>query len=308
MEPLDSSSAWSGRAGSDRGLDRAAERREDIDYLEARLSAAETLLLPVWKGQPFARGDDLVLIRNAQAGALLEQSSELVFLGMFEGEACFAIDITPLPDPLAPAALSGSEPLELRALVNRLSSRDAELALYARALLIWHRRQQFCGICGHATRPRQGGHARVCTNPEDGTLHFPRTDPCVLILVRAGDECLLARSPTWPVGMFSALAGFVEAGESLEQAALREVREVTGLEIGELQYFGSQPWPFPASLMIGFVARASSREFHVDGKELESARWVSRGQLLAPDSPEFFVPRVGTLSGQIIAAFAAGRL
>ncbi|HEX4354204.1 MAG TPA: NUDIX-like domain-containing protein, partial [Polyangiales bacterium] len=224
MEPLDSSAALSGHAA----LDRATERREDIDYLEARLSAPDTWLLPVWKGQPFARGDALLLIRNARAEGLVERSTELVFLGLFEGQACFAIDISALLDPLAHAAISGSEPLEMRALVNRFSSSDAELALYARALLVWHQRQQFCGVCGHATRPRQGGHARVCTNPDDGTLHFPRTDPCVLVLVRDGDECLLARAPTWPAGMFSALAGFVEAGENLEQAALREVREETG--------------------------------------------------------------------------------
>jgi NAD+ diphosphatase len=289
-------------------FDRAAERRSDIDFLEAQLSAPNTRLLPIWKGQPFARGDGLQLVSTAQGQELLERSSELVWLGMYDGEACFTIDISGLEEPLAHAALSGSEAFELRGLVNRLASAETELALYARALLNWHQRQQFCGVCGHATRPRQGGHMRLCSREQCATQHFPRTDPCVLILVQDADRCLLGRSPGWPAGMFSALAGFVEPGESLEEAAAREVLEESGIEIEQLRYVGSQPWPFPASLMVGFTARARTLAIHIDGKELEAARWVSRAELLAPTEPGFFVPRQASLSGQLIAAFAADRL
>jgi NAD+ diphosphatase len=289
-------------------LDRAAERRSDIDFLEGRLSAHTTRLLPIWKGQPFARGEALELVSVARGQELLDNSAELVWLGMFEGEACFGVDISALDNPLAHAALSGSEPCELRALVNRLSPTETEIALYARALLTWHQRQQFCGVCGHATRPREGGHVRACTRDECATQHFPRTDPCVLILVQDADRCLLGRSPGWPAGMYSALAGFVEPGESLEQAAAREVLEEAGIEIEQLRYFGSQPWPYPASLMVGFSARARTQAIQIDGKELEAARWVTRAELLAPSEPGFFVPRQGSLSGQLIAAFAADRL
>jgi NAD+ diphosphatase len=299
-------------------LNRAAERRSDIDFLESCLATPSTMLLPIWKGQPFTRVHagsaeraadalSLTLVLAAHGQSLIDQSSELVWLGFFGGDACFALDVSAIESPLAHAALSGSEPVEMRPLVNRLSPNQTELALYARALLTWHQRQQFCGVCGFVTRPRDGGHVRVCTNPGCATQHFPRTDPCVLILVQDGDRCLLGRSPSWPAGMHSALAGFVEPGESLEQAAAREVLEEVGIEIDELRYVGSQPWPFPASLMIGFMARARTREIHVDGKEIEAARWVSRSELLAPSEQGFFVPGRVSLSGQLIAAFASGQ-
>jgi NAD+ diphosphatase len=309
MTSQDSTSTGASQASAQASrLDRAAERRDDIDFLETQLAAPNTLLLPLWKGQPFARGEALQLVSATQGQTLIERSSELVWLGIYDGAACFTLDISGLEEPLALAALSGSEAFELRALVNRLSGAETELALYARALLNWHQRQQFCGVCGHATRPRQGGHMRLCARTECATQHFPRTDPCVLILVQDGDRCLLGRSPGWPAGMFSALAGFVEPGESLEQAAAREVLEESGIEIEQLRYAGSQAWPFPASLMIGFTAQARTRTIQIDAKELEAARWVSRAELLAPTEPGFFVPRQASLSGQLIAAFAAGRL
>jgi NAD+ diphosphatase len=184
-----------------------------------------------------------------------------------------------------------------------------QLAFYARAMLSWHERHQFCASCGHATRARQGGHLRVCSQSTCAAQHFPRTDPCVLVLVRDGERCLLGRSRGWPAGMYSALAGFVEPGETLEQGAAREVLEEAGIEIENLQYFGSEPWPFPASLMIGFVADARGSEIRVDSTELEAARWVSRAELNRGPGTEFFVPRPEvSLSGRLIAAFAARRV
>jgi NAD+ diphosphatase len=149
---------------------------------------------------------------------------------------------------------------------------------------------------------------RRCARAECGAEHYPRTDPCVLVLVHDGERCLLGRSPGWPAGMHSALAGFVEPGESLEQAAAREVAEEVGIDVSELRYAGSQAWPFPASLMAGFVARARTREIRVDGVELEAARWVSRAELAAPATAQFFVPGRFALAGRLIAAFADGTL
>jgi NAD+ diphosphatase len=293
----------------DSHLDRAAERRTDLDFLEAQLSNPDTRLLPVWRGQPFVAANELRLLRLAEAPEFIEQSREIIWLGLWNGQGCFALDLSALPEPLTHASLSGSEPSELRALLGRLPAGTTELALYARAMLSWHERHQFCASCGHATRPRNGGHLRVCARAQCAAQHFPRTDPCVLVLVHDGERCLLGRSRGWPSGMYSALAGFVEPGETLEQAAAREVLEESGVAIGDVRYFGSQPWPFPASLMVGFVANAVGGDLKVDGIELETARWVSRAELNAGASPEFFVPKPEiSLSGQLIAAFAAGRV
>ena len=290
-------------------LDRAAERRADLDFLESRLANPNTRLLPLWRGQPFVRADALHLTHVRDAADLVERATEIVWLGFYEGEACFALDISELEAPWAHAAMRGSEPNELRALLTRLSRESRALAIYARALLTWHERHPFCARCGSETRPRQGGHVRACVRAECKAEHFPRTDPCVLVLVRDGERCLLGRSHAWPAGMMSALAGFVEPGESLEQAAVREVREEVGIEIDGLRYFGSEPWPFPSSLMIGFVADRRSGEIQVDGVEIESARWVSRSELSAAPTAEFFVPSAEvSLSGRLIAAFAANQL
>jgi NAD+ diphosphatase len=294
---------------ADRGreLDRAAHLRKDLDFLERTLEAEGTLLVPVWRELHVVRGERLVLPNARAAARLLDAGGELVWLGMLAGKACFAIDIDALPDPLVEPSLGpGAELIDLRLSAARLPAEDTELAFYARALLLWHARHRFCGRCGAPTRPRDGGHLRLCTRGECGLEHFPRTDPCVLVLVTDGEHCLLGRQREWPAGMYSALAGFVEPSETIEQAAAREVLEEAGVRISALRYAGSQPWPFPASLMLGFMARAESRKLTLDGAELEDARWVPRGQLLCAPRPDFFVPGTHTLSGQLIAAFARG--
>jgi NAD+ diphosphatase len=217
--------------------------------------------------------------------------------------------VTALAEPLAHAAFASDEArcelVDLRTALARLDSAHTELAFYARALLVWHSRAQYCGSCGHATKPRDGGHMRLCSRGGCDTQHFPRTDPCVLVMVTDEDKVLLGRQKTFPRGMYSTLAGFVEAGETLEQAVAREVLEETGvvIEPESLRYAGSQPWPFPASLMIGFRARAARTEI-VRGEELEEARWVSRGEL-EEQHEGFWIPPPLTLSGQLLAEFLA---
>jgi len=223
--------------------------------------------------------------------------------------SCFALDISSLRTPESEAALSGSRSLgDARIVLSQLSPNLLEMCLYGRALVLWHARHRFCSVCGHESRPRQGGHTRVCARESCKAEHFPRTDPCVLVLVCDGDRCLLARSKGWPEGMYSALAGFVEPGESLEQAVAREVMEEVSVQVGALRYAGSQPWPFPASLMVGYVAQARSRELRVDPHELEAARWVTRAELQDPRAHGFFVPEPIAIAGKLIAAFAAGTL
>jgi NAD+ diphosphatase len=289
-------------------FDRAAELRNDLAFLEAQLDAPTTLFLPLWQGQIFARDGELVLLTRAQLGNNLDDAGEIVWLGRYGGTACFALDLGEGLPPDRLAALSGAAPSELRAVLPQLSDGLAELALSARALVLWHTRHRFCSVCGHPSRPRQGGHQRVCSRQECHAEHFPRTDPCVLVLVRDGDRCLLGRSRGWPAGMYSALAGFVEPGESLEAAVAREVMEEVGVEVGELRYAGSQPWPFPASLMVGFVAQARTHDIRIDEHELEAARWVTREQLQHAQEHGFFVPPRYAIAGRLIAAFSDGTL
>ncbi len=287
-------------------FDRAAHLRKDLDFLEARLSDPSTLLLPVWREQHLIEAGALVLPEAQSAAELLDAGGELVWLGLLGERSCFVVDISRLTSPLAHPALQRAELVDLRGVVMRLTASDVELACCARALMIWHARAQFCGVCGHATRPRDGGHVRACTNAECKAEHFPRTDPCVLALVTHDDRVLLGRQPGWPRGMYSALAGFVEAGETLEQAVAREVAEEAGVEVdpASLRYAGSQSWPMPASLMIGFHARARHDALR-SSDELEDARWVSRAEL-AERRDDFWVPPPATLAGQLIAAFLAG--
>jgi NAD+ diphosphatase len=290
--------------------DRAAQLRKDLDFLESRLSNPSTILVPVWREQHFLLGDSQLLTPTLrEGGELLERGGELVFLGLQDEAACFAVDMSRVESPLTLApfnSLGASINIaDMRAVLLRLAVEEAELAFHARALLNWHARAQFCGVCGEATKPRDGGHMRVCPRSSCRAEHFPRTDPCVLALVTHDDHVLLGRQPGWPRGMYSALAGFVEPGETLEEAVMREVAEETGvaLHVDSLRYAGSQPWPFPASLMLGFHARARSADMQ-RGEELEDARWVSRAELDVQHE-NFFVPPPRTLAGQLIAQFIA---
>ncbi|MET0389904.1 MAG: NAD(+) diphosphatase [Polyangiales bacterium] len=303
-----------GRAADKSGFDRAADKREDLGFLESQLDDPASLIVPLWRGQVFVpsgtsggSAQALVLERRV-AGSLVDECAELIWLGLLQGVSVFAIDVSPLAEPTRHAALSGSEPRELRTLLPVLDPTQLEVFMYARALLLWHDRHRFCSVCGQSSKPRKGGHLRVCSSQACRSEHFPRTDPCVLVLVTDGDRCLLGRSKGWPEGMYSALAGFVEPGESLEQAVAREVLEEVSVEVGAMRYTGSQPWPFPASLMVGFVAEARTREIQVDMHELEAARWVTRDELKAPAAHGFFVPPRFAIAGQLIAEFAAGTL
>lgn len=292
-------------------LVRTAERRTDLDFLEGHLKRDTTLLVPLWREQAIVQGDGLALPTVAAAKDLLDAASEVVFLGLLDGDAAFGVDISTSGSPLDhPAFTRARLATDSRQLLAQLTDTEAELALYARALLLWHSRHRFCSVCGRPTRPKDAGHSRACQAPECRAQHFPRTDPCVLILVHDGEQCLLGRQPSWPKGMYSALAGFVEPCEDLESAAAREVLEESGIVIGPPRYFTSQPWPFPASLMVGFEAEPKTRDIHCNDAELEEARWFSRAELAAAakaprEEGGLFVPPPFSLAGKLIARFVA---
>jgi len=231
---------------------------------------------------------------NEIIGAI--DASRLVLLGWFRGERCVLVDLPP-DLSLSPA---GAVFEELRPLLPMQSAEEAQLLAYARALQIWRARQRHCGVCGAPTAPRNAGHVLICTNPVCQSEFFPRIDPAIIVLVTDGSKALLGRQASWPPGRYSALAGFVEPGESLEEAVAREVEEETGVRIGAPHYFASQPWPFPASLMLGFHAQATEGTVRLDG-ELQDARWFELRELQS--APKILLPPPHTIARRLIEAW-----
>jgi NAD+ diphosphatase len=229
------------------------------------------------------RGDGRVLVDAAGQLALAEPSALGVaadaacFLGLRDGAARFSV-VLPDEAAAAEAARRGGHFADLRGAAASLPAIDAGLAAYARALAHWRSRKRWCGVCGAPTRLADGGHRAQCTDAACGATYFPRTDPAIIVIVACGDHCLLGRQASWPKGRYSTLAGFVEPGETLEQAVAREVAEESGVRISACRYVGSQPWPFPASLMVGFEARARLQDPQI-GAELEDARWFAAADL-----------------------------
>ena len=195
-----------------------------------------------------------------------------------------------------------------RVLEPELMDNEAQVMAFARAMLFWHSRHRFCGLCGSPTRSEEAGHMRRCTDPACQAMHFPRTDPAVIMLVTDGDRALLGRNKNFVPGMYSTLAGFVEPGESLEDAVAREVLEETAIAVSAVHYHSSQPWPFPANIMLGFYAEAASSEITVDYGELEDARWFERDWLLSHvDDDGFRMPRRDSIARRLIGDWLDGR-
>ena len=243
-------------------LDRAGDRRGDERWVaEQRASPAARAVVAGREGVHVTDGEErrLALVPLEQAG-----DGEPLLLGLDDAGPIFA----------AEGDASRLSLLGLREAAAALPQADGGLAAYAAALLGWHRRHRFCANCGAPTEIREAGHVRCC--PSCGAEHHPRTDPVVIMLVLRGDEVLLGRQASWPADRYSALAGFVEPGESLEEAVAREVLEESGVRIGPPRYVSSQPWPFPASLMLGFVSPWESGEPRIGDEELEDVRWFSR--------------------------------
>ena len=257
-------------------LEREAHRRGDSEWLRQQLSNAAQFIF-LWNGcNLFGVGQE----KRPLVLELPEPEKVLnpIFLGILrQSGALFAADLSARrseEDALACLNLNTdlARFIPLRQFDGSLSSEERSLLFYSRSLTYWHEQQKFCHRCGHPTLPEEAGHVMGCTNPNCATKHFPRTDPATIMLVYSGDLCLLGRQASWPQGMYSTLAGFVEPGEKLEEAVLREVKEESGIEVKNIRYFGSQPWPFPQSLMLGFFAEAETKEI-TRGAELEDVRW-----------------------------------
>ncbi len=258
-------------------VDRSGHRRKDPEWLLAAADSPESRFVPVWGDKCLATGEPLrtVLLNRAEVADYL-QLQEAIFLGMYEGQPAFAVAIdgalaAPFPD--------AGEFHDLRYLGTVLPVDEANLAAHARALVLWHGLQKHCGVCGSLSKAESGGNTRICTADDCGAQIFPRVDPAIIVLVSNGEQCLLGRQPAWPEGRYSTIAGFVEPGESLEDAVRREVAEETNIEVGAVSYHSSQPWPFPSSLMLGFTAQANSSDIVLNDGELEDAQWFTRKEL-----------------------------
>ena len=258
-------------------VDRSGERRKDSDWLAEASASAEARFVPVWGRRCLVGGEPphALLLDRAQANAFVDED-KLIFLGLFRNQPAFAIAI----DGEQEQPFTEFGQFEgLRFLGTKLPLDEANLAAHARALVLWHASQLYCGICGSESAPSAGGNSRRCLNEDCGHEIFPRTDPAVIVLVTDGDCCLLGRQPGWPEGRYSTIAGFVEPGESLEDAVRREVYEEANVRVRAVHYHSSQPWPFPSSLMLGFIADAATTEIKLNDGELEDARWFSREEL-----------------------------
>jgi NAD+ diphosphatase len=259
-------------------LDRAVARRTDEAWLAEQLDSAAARALPVADEGPYVDCEASecrpALVPLTEIGPV----REAILLGVDAEGPLFAVYVD---GAAPPAALSGARSaMSLRDSGARVSQEDGGLLAYAAAMVNWHRSHRFCARCGHATEPAEAGHVRRC--PSCGAVHHPRTDPVVIMLVHDGGErALLGRQARWPAGRYSALAGFVEPGESLEDAVAREVAEEAGVAVADVVYRSSQPWPFPASLMLGFHARWAGGEPTVADAELEDVRWFAREELAA---------------------------
>ena len=309
-------------------LDRAHEMRGDDAALRDAVARGQADTLLMWRGKPLVRAGALdALVRLPMTHPVLAQATlQAILLGRDEGGRLLFVhdisgwdpagldadgldrflDMTEQAHPDLPADTVFAE---LRRIMTRLDARDAELAATARAMTGWHSTHRFCARCGAESAMERHGWQRLC--PSCGAVHFPRTDPVVIMLITRGNRVLMGRSHGWPEGMYSLLAGFVEPGETIEAAVRREVAEETGVEVGAVDYLASQPWPFPASLMIGCRGDALSDRITIDPVEIDDAMWLTREDVLTAFAGEhpFLAPaRKGAIAHFLLRNWLADSL
>ena len=295
------------------GLDRAAHIRGESRKVAALLDDETATVLPVWRGKILVNQGKLIRV-CASHPIISQHIGEMVFLGLEDSGAVFAkelsdwnpdlvtqggfIDETTIQHPDLP---TGHVFADLKAVMAQLNTRDAELAASAKSLFAWHRMHRFCSACGVQTTISMAGWQRDCQTC--GRNHFPRTDPVVIMLITHGNSVLMGRSPNWPQGMYSLLAGYMEPGETIEAAVRREVYEEAGIRVGDVQYLASQPWAFPSTLMVGCRGVALDEKITVDHVEIEDACWVTREEMLdvyAGIHPSISPARKGSIAHFII--------
>jgi len=291
-------------------LDRASDKRPDAEWIARQLASPDALAFPVWNGRPFVEpakdgGMQIAYVPTKIAQELSEGAEHLLFLGLWKETAVFAVDVEADADPTE-GPLAGMGRFEdLRRIALQLPSTEAAIVGTAKAMFEWRRRHRHCAVCGQKSQAVDGGWKRRCTACE--TEHFPRTDPVVIMLPWHGDRCMLGRQEAWPKGMFSALAGFLEPGESIEEACARELSEEAGLRTRKVRYHSTQPWPYPSSLMIGLIAEVEDDEGAPDQTELSEIRWITRAEakkLIKGELEGMAAPNPMAIAHQLLKAWA----
>jgi NAD+ diphosphatase len=280
-------------------LDRADALRSDAAKIEALRQHPSSQFLALQSQKPVLDVGAMKPKLLWLEGDDIPAQSEAIFLGLRGEIAHFAVAID------STVALPGKA-LDARAAAMQMEPADSAIIAQARSLVSWHERHQHCAVCGALTQMKKAGYQRFCTNMDCNAEHFPRTDPVAIMLIIDGDRCLLGRQPQFPPRFFSALAGFVEPGETLEEAVARETWEEAGIRCGRVRYVASQPWPFPSSLMIGCFAEATSFDIVIDKTELEEAQWFSREECRAgfSGSGSFMVPPPVAIAHHLLKAWA----
>lgn len=290
-------------------LSRVNNEKDQASFIEARLKDPESLLIPLWRGDPLVAEGKAAFL-SIDALKAFPKDAPVVLLGLKDRRAIFGVDASGAARERESAPFADiGEYMPLRAAAGVLSRDDTAVFGHARWLLEWRRKHLYCPACGAATEMQNGGAKSRC--PACATEHFPRCDPVAIVLAVNEDYCLLGRGPHFPPGFLSALAGYVEAAETPEDAARREIYEEAGVVLTNIRYQFSQPWPFPSSLMMGFIADAESRTLDLDREEIEEARWISlddiRALLAREERGGVFLPPKFTIARQLIERWAGER-
>ena len=297
-------------------FDRQHHVRQSAEELMVLRESQAVRVLPIWKDLSYARQDDPdhPWLVGDEARNLLAECPVICFLGQYEDHPVFAVDLfDPKMDDEFPRIGSNSTFINLRLQAPFLPVHAGAWMAYARGMIFWHRVNGFCSRCGAATLSEHGGHVRRCSDLSCGYTTYPRTDPAVIMLVERDQQILLHRQAIWPPGMWSCLAGFVEPGETLEAAVRREVKEESGIEFDDVRYVLSQPWPFPSSAMIAFIAKAIGGVLAPALDEIEDARWFSLDDLALFDDKNrqtgqgLFLASPGSAARQLIENWKMGK-
>ncbi len=291
-------------------LNRASDRRTDAAWIAEQLAAPTSLAVAMWNGRPLVEtakdgGAQIAYLAAGMARELSGGAERLLFLGLWNDIAVFAVDLEGSADP-ADGPLEGLGRFEdLRAIALTLPPPDAAILATAKSMFEWRRKHRFCAACGQISNAVDGGWKRVC--PACAAQHFPRTDPVVIMLAVKGERCLLGRQAAWPKLMFSALAGFLEPGESIEEACARELFEEAALRVTAVRYHSTQPWPYPSSLMIGLIAQVDNDDAVADQVEIDEVRWFTRAEardLIGGKLADARAPGALAIAHQLIKAWS----
>jgi NAD+ diphosphatase len=291
-------------------LDRASERRKDETWLAEQLASPDSLGLALWNGKPLVEksadgGVQIAYLPVKMVAELAEGRERLLFMGLWKGTAIFALDMEGSADPVDGPMQGLGRFEDMRGVALRLPATETAIAGTAKGMFEWRRKHRHCSVCGQPTETAEGGWKRQC--PSCKAEHFPRTDPVVIMLAVHGDRCMLGRQEMWPKGMFSALAGFLEPGETIEEACARELYEEAGLKTLSVAYHSTQPWPFPNSLMIGLIAQVEDDNAAPDQTELSEVRWFTKAEardVLAGKGDGVAAPGGMAIAHQLLKAWA----